>query len=305
VYKLVKELQPYCAVGVNHTIETKPGSRKNVLPDSMTIDNCYTFHYFPSDFRLWDPKIAHQNDAKQYLHNGQSYYLPFEHTVCLSKAWNWFQKRELLPVRDLDELEELFYWCTSNGNTLVINIPPDESGRIREYEANAAIELGKRLGLKKGKPLPKNGTCISMNQVAEATSVSGDDPHYAAGHAIDGGMQTRWAAAVNDTLSTLTVTLDKTKSFNKITIFEYCDSHSGNDGFSNYRKNRIQGYQIEIIQKGKWIPIYVSDEPMGDCKVIRFPYNYYTSSIRLKVTRATAPPSIYEFNIIYEQNKKR
>ena len=60
VYKLVKELQPYCAVGVNHTIETKPGSRKNVLPDSMTIDNCYTFHYFPSDFRLWDPKIAHQ-----------------------------------------------------------------------------------------------------------------------------------------------------------------------------------------------------------------------------------------------------
>ena len=36
-----------------------------------------------------------------------------------------------------------------------------------------------------------------MNQVAEATSVSGDDPHYAAGHAIDGGMQTRWAAAVN------------------------------------------------------------------------------------------------------------
>lgn len=143
-----------------------------------------------------------------------------------------------------------------------------------------------------------------MNQVAEATSVSGDDPHYAAGHAIDGGMQTRWAAAVNDTLSTLTVTLDKTKSFNKITIFEYCDSHSGNDGFSNYRKNRIQGYQIEIIQKGKWIPIYVSDEPMGDCKVIRFPYNYYTSSIRLKVTRATAPPSIYEFNIIYEQIKK-
>ena len=186
VYKLVKELQPYCAVGVNHTIETKPGSRKNVLPDSMTIDNCYTFHYFPSDFRLWDPKIAHQNDAKQYLHNGQSYYLPFEHTVCLSKAWNWFQKRELLPVRDLDELEELFYWCTSNGNTLVINIPPDESGRIREFEANAAIELGKRLGLKKGKPLPKNGTCISMNQVAEATSVSGADFFFVVGFFFEG-----------------------------------------------------------------------------------------------------------------------
>lgn len=88
-----------------------------------------------------------------------------------------------------------------------------------------------------------------MNQVAEATSVSGDDPHYAAGHAIDGGMQTRWAAAVNDTLSTLTVTLDKTKSFNKITIFEYCDSHSGNDGFSNYRKIESKAIKLRLYKK--------------------------------------------------------
>lgn len=305
VYKLVKKLQPHCAVGVNHTIQTAPGSRKNVLPDSMTVDNRYTFHYFPSDFRLWDPKIAHQNDAKQYLYEGQSYYLPFEHTVCLSKAWNWFQKREPLPVRDLDELEELFYWCTDNGNTLVMNIPPDESGRIREYEANTAIELGKRLGLKKGKPLPKNGKCISMNQVAKATTVYKDDSRFTADKAVDGGMQTRWAAAANDTLPTLTITLDETKPFNKIAIFEYCDTRSGGDGFSNYRKNRIQAYRVEIMQEGKWIPIYVSDEPMGDCKIIRFPCSYRTSNIRLKVTRAVAPPSIYEFNVIDNLDKKK
>ena len=48
----------------------------------------------------------------------------------------WFQKSDNCPVRDLDELEELFYWCTDNGNTLVVNVPPDKTGRIREHEAD-------------------------------------------------------------------------------------------------------------------------------------------------------------------------
>ena len=301
VYKLVKKLQPLCAVGVNHTIEISPGSRKTVLPDFMTENDKYGFQYFPTDFRLWDPKIASPNDAKQYVHDGQSYYMPFEHTVCLSKAWNWFQKREPQPVRDLDELEELFYWCTANGNTLVMNIPPDETGRIREYEANAAIELKNRLGLKKGKPLPKNGTCISINRPVEASSeLKGNDPKTA-DKAVDGGMQTCWAAAENDTLPTLTVSLDANRPFNKIAIFECCDVKDGGDGFSNYRTNRIQAYRIEMLREGKWIPIYVSNEVMGDCKIIRFPHSYQTSAIRLKVTAATAPPSIYEFNVIYKE----
>ena len=56
IYSHIKKLQPTCAVGVNHTIVLKEGERKFALPDSMIVDNKYTFQYFPSDFRLWDPK---------------------------------------------------------------------------------------------------------------------------------------------------------------------------------------------------------------------------------------------------------
>lgn len=28
----------------------------------MTVDNKYGFQYFPSDFGLWDPKIANSHD---------------------------------------------------------------------------------------------------------------------------------------------------------------------------------------------------------------------------------------------------
>lgn len=297
VYDLVKKLQPHCAVGVNHTIVLKENERKFALPDSMIVDNKYFFQYFPGDFRLWDPKIAHKADKKQYLHEGKSYYLPFEHTICISKYWSWFGKQIPQPTRDLDELEELFYWCTDNGNTLVMNIPPDQTGRIREHEANTIIALGNRLKLLPSKPLPTNGRFISMHAPAQVTSVyENDEQKYGASMAVDGGMQTRWVAA--DTLATLTIKLDEKQPFNKISIFEYQDEKYASDGFSNIRTNRIQEYNISIKQGNEWKMVYVGNESMGDCKVIRFPQSYHASKIRLEVTKAIALPSIKEFNVI-------
>lgn len=297
VYNFVKDLQPQCAVGVNHTIELKPGLRKFALPDSMIVDNKYTFQYFPGDFRLWDPKIAHKLDKKQYIHNNESYYLPFENTICLSKRWNWFQKEDNRPVRELDELEELFYWCTDNNNTLVVNLPPDNTGQIKEYEANTIIALGKRLNLKKGEPLPRNGKFISLgNKVITSSTKNNDKEKFGGQFAVDGGLHSRWAAS--DTLAKLEIILHPEDSFDKITIFEFQDSKDGGDGFSNYRTNRIQSYCIEILINDKWKIIYLDDEPMGDCKVIRFPFSYKTPKLRFRVLRATAPPSIYEINVI-------
>jgi len=300
IYRLVKKLQPNCAVGINLTIVNREGTGDCVLPDLMTEDNKYFFQYFPSDFRLWDPKIAHKADKKQYLHQGKSYYLPFEHTICLNKNWTWFQKLNPQPTRDLDELEELFYWTTDNDNILVIDVPPDNTGRITEQDANTVITLGKRLNIKKGKLLPKNGRFISLGAKSVASSVYANDiSDYGPQQAVDGGMQTRWASA--DTLSELIVNLKESDRFNKISIFEYKDvkkSNDPNDIFSTSRGNRIQNYTIDIWEVNGWTTIFTDNRSMGDCKVIHFPVYYRTSKIRLKVLKATAPPSIYEFNVM-------
>ena len=299
IYSLVKKLQPMCAVGVNGTISDKPDNNigyTDVLPDKMTEDNRYYIRYFPGDFRLWDPKIAAKNDVKQYLHNGQSYYLPFEHTICLSKQWNWFQKDRLIETRDLDELQELFYWATDNNNSLVVNLSPDRTGRIREHEANTVIELRRRLGIEPGRPLPRNGECISVSAPAEASSTWGDSDEFAAGKAVDGGMQTRWASATPT--ATLEIELDPEKTFNKISIFEYCDEIML-DNISRKRSNRITSYSVDrLMPDGAWQTIYYSTEPMGDCKIISFPVDYSTSRLRLNILSATDLPSIYEFNVI-------
>lgn len=304
LYQLVKKMNPNCAVSVNHTIVNEEGKRKFTRPSDMTEDNKYFFQYFPSDFRLWDPNYITKFDKKQYLHEGKSYYLPFEHTICISKRYNWFQKTVQLPVRDLDEMEELFYWCTDNDNSLVMNIPPDRTGRIRAYEANAAIALGKRLGLSQGKPLPKNGKFISFHKPVTASSVWKDDKgNVYEGTAVnDGKLDTHWTAA--DTLATVEIALDANEPFNKISIFEAQDEKNLPDGFSQIRIPRIQQYSIDILQNNQWETIFLGDEPMGDCKIIRLPISYKTTKLRFKVLKATGLPSINEICVINVSGKK-
>ena len=142
--------------------------------------------------------------------------------------------------------------------------------------------------------MPRNGEFISLGSAATSAS----DPSHAASFATDGGMQTYWEAAEGDTLATLTIPLDATKQFDKISIFECCDIVKSDDMFSNIRLNRIRQYSVDMLQEGRWTTIYCSDEPMGDCKVIRLPQKYSASQIRLRVQKATAPPAIYEFNVI-------
>jgi len=160
--------------------------------------------------------------------------------------------------------------------------------------------LRKRLSIKKNKPLPKNGTFISLKSNTSANSVLNDNQAQFGSHlSVDGGLETRWAA--KDTLPELIVNLNPKDRFNKISIFEYQDvnkSADPKDIFSNYRFNRIQSYKIQILKDDKWVTVFSDDRSMGDCKVIRFPVYYQTSKIKLKVTKASAPPSIYEMNVI-------
>ena len=108
VYDHIKKLQPNCLVTVNHTI-TIPEKNKGIrLPKDMKEGDPIRFH--PVDFRTKDPNMARWDDPKLYKYVGEDTlrYLMFEHTICLSDRWNWFQKKAALPVRSLDELEELF-----------------------------------------------------------------------------------------------------------------------------------------------------------------------------------------------------
>lgn len=288
IYAQIKKLQPDCQVTVNHTIHIPGEPGKVRAPGDFLPGD--PIRYWPVDFRTKDPNLVRTDDPKEFTSpDGALRYLPFEHTICLSDRWNWFQKTETIPARSPDELEELFYWCTSNHNVLLVNLPPDQTGRIRENEREAIFRTADQLGIRGGEePLPSAPVNQAAGVPAEADTSSSED--FEASKAVDGNLEgTRWAAKT--TPASLTLSPAKPFVFDRISIHEYAEMQDLGDNFSKQRIFRVQAFVLEAWQEGVWRTIHTGCE-IGAAKILRFDRKITADKIRLRIDQASAPASI-------------
>ena len=281
VYDVVKRNQPLCQVGVNWTINSPDNPPHFRLLPADQKDG-YPFRYFPSDFRLLDPRLPGCPDPKHFTHNGKSYYLPFEATVTASARDLWFYHANDPHAKSPDQLEDVFETATAQDNMLVLNIPPDREGNLVPEQVASVMELAKRLGIEGGgKPFPKPFVNLCFGAKAE-TSATWNDPNdpdgYSASKAIDGNPGTRWACAAGVTAATLDIDFGKPVQFNRIDIEEFL--------------SRTKSFDLEIPDPNGWKVIYTGTE-IGNRKDIQV--NETTASkLRLNIKQASEPPSIFE-----------
>jgi alpha-L-fucosidase len=295
VYDHIKKLQPNCLVTVNHTIKMA-GQNKAMLPRDMQHGD--SIRYYPVDFRTKDPNMARWDDPKLYLYKDTLRYLIFEHTICLSNRWNWFQKKANLPVRSLDELEELFYLGTSNNNILIVNVPPDQTGQLRQHEVNQLLALASRLGIRGGKKkLPSAPNNLTFGRPITASNTQEKSE---AALANDYSIETCWKAA-KDT-AVVTIDFDTAVTFDRISLFEKYDEKQLGDGFSVQHTFAIQEYSIDIYDGTKWVTILMGDE-IGACKIINLPLLHTATKIRLQILKASKPAGLFHFSVAASQSK--
>lgn len=144
IYETIKAEAPQCQIGINWSIG-KPGNpdQHMVLPSDQK--DGFPIRYFPSDFRLGDPYFPSDPDPKIYSHNGKSYYMPWESTICISQRW--FYNTKDTTYKSLEELEKLYKIATAQDNILILNCPPNRDGKLRQKDADLLIALKKRLNL--------------------------------------------------------------------------------------------------------------------------------------------------------------
>jgi alpha-L-fucosidase len=144
IYETVKTMAPQCQVGVNWSI----GRPDNPDPDSAFLlptmqREGYPIRYFPSDFRMGDPYLPANPDPKLFSHNGQLYYMPWETTVCISQKW--FYNTKDTVYKTVDELFDVYEIATAQDNILILDLPPDRSGRLRDKDIQLVMALRKRI----------------------------------------------------------------------------------------------------------------------------------------------------------------
>lgn len=142
IYQTIKSRQPDCQIGINWTIGLPENPDAHpVLPENQKEG--YPIRYFPSDFRLGDPYLPADNDPKIFTHDGKEYYMPWESTICISERW--FYNTTDKKYKPVDELAKLYRQCTKNNNILILNCPPDRSGKIRAKDIQVLKELREKI----------------------------------------------------------------------------------------------------------------------------------------------------------------
>ncbi|RHR41897.1 calcium:sodium exchange protein [Parabacteroides sp. AF18-52] len=142
IYQTIKSRQPDCQIGINWTIGLPDNPDAHpVLPENQ--QEGYPIRYFPSDFRLGDPYLPADNDPKVFTHEGKEYYMPWESTICISERW--FYNTTDKKYKPVDELAKLYHQCTKNDNILILNCPPDRSGKIRTKDIQLLKELREKI----------------------------------------------------------------------------------------------------------------------------------------------------------------
>ena len=292
IYDAVKANQPKCLITINHSIGYPKGSVKKSVIEPMDFKLGDPIRYFPIDFRIKDPNFARWDDPKYYTHENTSFYLPFEHTICLSDRWNWFQKKKVLAARPIDELEELFYWGTAKNNIMIINIPPDPTGQIRTHEKNRILELADRLGIRGGKKkLPSGPVNLTFNQKITASS---HDKDFVAEKANDYSLETFWTA--HDSVADLEITFDSRIAFDRVVLFETANMKDLGDNFSKIRTFKVEEYELQSCINGVWDTFYTGDA-IGAAKIINLPNEITADKIRLKILKSNGLPSISHFSV--------
>ncbi|MCP5535759.1 MAG: alpha-L-fucosidase [Akkermansiaceae bacterium] len=133
LYDHIKRLRPGTIVLFNH------GAGKPKGP--MTIANSQVS--WPSDIlntERWPLKPGWFT-AKQSYQN-KTYQLGYEHCDTICKKWFWNEGDQPRPV---EELLNIYRDVRAGGGNLLLNVPPDRTGRIPQYHVKALLDLKKAI----------------------------------------------------------------------------------------------------------------------------------------------------------------
>jgi alpha-L-fucosidase len=67
--------------------------------------------------------------------------MPWETTVCISEKWFYNTKDTIYKTPG--ELLQLYKQATAQDNILILDMPPDRSGRLREKDIQLVLALRK------------------------------------------------------------------------------------------------------------------------------------------------------------------
>ena len=161
--------------------------------------------------------------------------------------------------------------------TLILNIPPDKSGKLPSSSVSVLEELGNLLKTRLGTDLASNAP-VSVSE----SRANGANRTYEATNLTDGDIDSYWAPNDGTTSATITLTWDEPQTVRYVTMMEYIR-----------KGQRVKSFKIETSEDGStWTPraTSIAQTTMGYKRIIPLngsTSNSYGTGFKAKALRIT------------------
>ena len=239
-----------------------------------------------------DPCWAAVNRAEIYpgvqgvnklLNNGRrdgSDWLPAEVDVSIRPGW-FYHASEDKAVKTPEQLIKIYFESVGRGANLILNLPPDQRGRIHEIDVKNLRQWRAFLDATFAADLARGAR-------AWASNTRGRDFAFAARNVLDGDPATYWATDDVTTEPTrLALDFGKPVTFNVVRLREYLPLGQ-----------RVEAFALDRFADGQWVQ-FAAGSSIGNQRLIPLERPVTASRIRLRIDKAPVCPAISELAVFH------
>ncbi len=211
-------------------------------------------------------------DVHQLLNEGMKggdIWQANETDVSIRPGWFW-KASETPSVKSLEKLLTIWYESVGRNSLLLLNVPPDDRGRIDPVDSARLMEFRAALD---------EIQAVNYAEGAKGTATAVRGKAFNEAKMFDGVEDTYWATPDDVTSASVEIVLPEERTFNRIMLQEYIPLGQ-----------RVEAFTVEIPEGDGWKEI-ASETTIGYKRILRVA-PVTTSRIRLNIVSALACPTI-------------
>jgi alpha-L-fucosidase len=203
-------------------------------------------------------------------------WYPAEVNFSIRPGWFWHASQDN-QVKTIDDLMNLYYTSVGRNGVMLMNVPPDRRGLFTDTDVQRLQEFGQWIK----QTFQHN---LAQGAKATASSVSNNDPKFAASKALNGNSSTYWKAADGHTTAELTFDAGHTVQFNRVVL-----------GESLAVGQRVEAFEFDIWTGSAWQKVTTATT-IGYKRILTF-NTVRAQKVRILIQQARAAPSIATFGL--------
>ena len=278
-YQMVRTLQPSAAIfggpdvrWVGNENGVARTSEWSVVPATGTADPDGVVNPTYGDEATDIASDAQLTTASNYL----AWY-PAECDARLEPTWFWHPNQ---APKTPDELTSMYYSSVGQNCQLLLDVPPDQSGRFDAADVAALAGFGQKISSTFATDLARGATASND---AGTAGTAGNDP----ANVVDGDDSTAWQPST--TTGGLVLDLGTAKTLDVVKLQE--DVQVG---------QRVESFAIDTWTGSAWQQAATATT-IGYQHLVQLPSPVITSKIRLRITGSRSlPPAIATVGLYYD-----